>query len=160
MKNVDYYVELGVPKAATPSEIRQAFKALARRYHPDRNPDDISTQERFQRITEAYEVLSDPEKRQQYDRLGPLYQLDKAPPTADETVASPSEFVPSVPPTDVPSPHQTPEQTTTAKSHFEEIFHTPSAIVMTQEQQNAAIRYAFANEETLPQGSNPLCLCQ
>lgn len=84
MKNVDYYVELGVPKAATPAEIRQAFKALARRYHPDRNPGDTSTQERFQRITEAYEVLSDPDKRQQYDRLGPLYQLDKAPPTADE----------------------------------------------------------------------------
>ena len=65
-------------------------------------------------------------------------------------MASPSEFVPLVPPTDVPSLYQTPEQTTTAKSHFEEIFHAPSAIAMTQEQQNAAIRYAFANEETLP----------
>ena len=82
--NTDFYVELGVPKAATQDEIRQAFKALARRYHPDRNPDDVPTQEKFQRITAAYDVLSDPEKRQVYDRLGPLYHLDKSPPTADE----------------------------------------------------------------------------
>ncbi len=93
MDSIDFYVELGVPKGATHDEIRQAFKALARRYHPDRNPDDIPTQEKFQRITRAYEVLSDPEKRQQYDRLGPLYHLDKAPPTADELGKMVSETI-------------------------------------------------------------------
>ena len=84
MDSSDLYVELGVPRGATQDEIRQAFKALARRYHPDRNPDDIPTQEKFQRVTRAYEVLSDPEKRSLYDRLGPLYNIDRAPPTPDE----------------------------------------------------------------------------
>ena len=84
MDTSDLYVELGVPRGATQDEIRQAFKALARRYHPDRNPDDVPTQEKFQRVTKAYEVLSDPEKRSLYDRLGPLYNIDKAAPTPDE----------------------------------------------------------------------------
>ena len=79
MDNSDLYVELGVPRGATQDEIRQAFKALARRYHPDRNPDDIPTQEKFQRVTKAYEVLSDPQKRSAYDRLSPLYNIDKSP---------------------------------------------------------------------------------
>ena len=84
MDSSDLYVELGVPRGATQDEIRQAFKALARRYHPDRNPDDIPTQEKFQRVTKAYEVLSDPETRNLYDRLGPLYNIDKVAPTPDE----------------------------------------------------------------------------
>ena len=84
MDSSDLYVELGVPRGATQDEIRQAFKALARRYHPDRNPDDIPTQEKFQRVTKAYEVLSDHEKRTLYDRLGPLYNIDKVAPTPDE----------------------------------------------------------------------------
>ena len=54
MDTQDFYVELGVPKAATQDEIRQAFKALARRYHPDRNPDDIPSQEKFQRINSKF----------------------------------------------------------------------------------------------------------
>ena len=84
MDTSDLYVELGVPRGATQDEIRQAFKALARRYHPDRNPDDIPTREKFQRVTRAYDVLSDPEKRALYDKLGPLYNIDKAPPTTPD----------------------------------------------------------------------------
>jgi molecular chaperone DnaJ len=63
----DYYKTLGVAKKATPEEIKKAYRKLARRYHPDRNPDDKQAEERFKEISQAYDVLGDPEKRKQYD---------------------------------------------------------------------------------------------
>lgn len=66
----DYYAALGVTKAATDKEIKQAFRKLARKHHPDVNPGDKSAEARFKEINEAHEVLSDPEKRQKYDELG------------------------------------------------------------------------------------------
>ena len=66
----NYYDILGIPKTASEKEVRQAYRRLARRYHPDLNPDDPEAAEQFKRITEAYEVLSDPEKREKYDRYG------------------------------------------------------------------------------------------
>ncbi|HAL60927.1 MAG TPA: hypothetical protein DCP08_00785 [Chloroflexi bacterium] len=70
MEYKDYYQILGVDRNADQKEIRKAYRRLARQYHPDVNPGDPSAQERFKEINEAYEVLSDPEKRQKYDQLG------------------------------------------------------------------------------------------
>jgi len=66
----DYYSVLGVSKQATTAEIKKAYRKLAQKFHPDRNPDDKQAEERFKEITEAYAVLSDPQKKQQYDQFG------------------------------------------------------------------------------------------
>jgi len=70
----DYYKILGVSKNATEKEIRQAYRKLARQYHPDVNPGDKTAEEKFKEINEANEVLSDPEKRKKYDELSSYYQ--------------------------------------------------------------------------------------
>lgn len=66
----DYYRVLGVSRDAKPEEIRKAYRRLARKYHPDLNPGDKSAEEKFKQIQEAYDVLSDPQKRQMYDQYG------------------------------------------------------------------------------------------
>ncbi|HXQ01146.1 MAG TPA: molecular chaperone DnaJ [Solirubrobacteraceae bacterium] len=63
----DYYKTLGVDKKASADDIKKAYRKLARRYHPDRNPDDKQAEERFKEISQAHDVLGDPEKRKQYD---------------------------------------------------------------------------------------------
>jgi molecular chaperone DnaJ len=63
----DYYKTLGVGKKATPEEIKKAYRKLARQYHPDTNPDDKKAEERFKEISQAHDVLGDPDKRKQYD---------------------------------------------------------------------------------------------
>lgn len=70
----DYYKLLGVDKKAKQEEISKAFKKLARKYHPDLNPDNKEAEAKFKEINEAYEVLKDPEKRKLYDQLGPDWQ--------------------------------------------------------------------------------------
>src|SRR5438874_4525399 len=67
----DYYKVLGVSKNAGGDEIKKAFRKMARKYHPDVNPGDKKAEEKFKEINEAYEVLSDPDKRKKYDTLGP-----------------------------------------------------------------------------------------
>src|SRR5579862_9566549 len=66
----DYYSTLGVAKTATEKEIKQAYRKLARKHHPDVNPGDKSAESRFKELNEAYEVLGDPAKRKKYDELG------------------------------------------------------------------------------------------
>ena len=69
----DYYKTLGVGKNASEEEIKKAYRKLARQYHPDTNAGDKKAEERFKQISQAYDVLSDPEKRKQYDRgTGPF----------------------------------------------------------------------------------------
>jgi molecular chaperone DnaJ len=66
----DYYEVLGVARDASPEEIKKAYRQLAVKHHPDKNPGDKQSEERFKEVAEAYEVLSDPEKRAQFDRFG------------------------------------------------------------------------------------------
>ncbi len=70
----DYYKILGVTKTASVDDIKKAFRKLARKYHPDVNPGDKKAEEKFKEINEAYEVLSDTDKRRKYDTLGPNWQ--------------------------------------------------------------------------------------
>lgn len=74
MEYKDYYQILGVGKDADEKEIKKAYRKLARKYHPDVNPNDKRAEETFKEINEAYEVLSDPSKRQKYDQLGADWQ--------------------------------------------------------------------------------------
>jgi len=74
MAGKDYYRVLGINRNATEREVKQAYRKLARQYHPDVNPGDKSTEEKFKQINEAYEVLSDKDKRQKYDKYGDQWQ--------------------------------------------------------------------------------------
>ena len=75
MEFKDYYATLGVTKASTAKEIKQAYRKLARKFHPDLNPVDKKSESRFKDINEAYEVLGDPEKRKKYDELGANWRM-------------------------------------------------------------------------------------
>ena len=70
----DYYEILGVSRNASDKEIKQAYRKLARKYHPDVNPGDSSAEAKFKEMNAAYEVLSDPEKRKKYDQFGDQWQ--------------------------------------------------------------------------------------
>ena len=70
MAGHDYYEILGVSRAASETELKKSYRQLAMQYHPDRNPGDKKAEEHFKAVNEAYAVLSDPDKRAQYDRFG------------------------------------------------------------------------------------------
>lgn len=90
----DYYETLGVTRAATDAEIKKAHRKLARKYHPDLNPNDKQAEEKFKEIQEAYEVLGDKEKRSRYDQLGQNWKggSDFTPPPNWQTEFDPSEM--------------------------------------------------------------------
>ena len=82
MEFKDYYATLGVPKTAAAKDIKQAFRKLARKYHPDLNPGNKTAEAQFKAINEAHEVLSDATSRQKYDELGAnwrMYEQQQAP---------------------------------------------------------------------------------
>src|SRR5690348_8685691 len=74
MEFIDYYKVLEINKSATAEDIKKAYRRLARKFHPDVNPNDKEAQKKFQQINEANEVLSDPEKRKKYDQYGKDWQ--------------------------------------------------------------------------------------
>jgi curved DNA-binding protein len=74
MEFIDYYKVLGVSEKASGKEIKSAYRKLARKYHPDLNPDDPQAERKFKQVNEAHEVLSDPEKRKKYDQYGKDWQ--------------------------------------------------------------------------------------
>jgi len=74
MAFIDYYQTLGVAKTASDKDIKNAYRKLARKYHPDLNPNDAEANKKFQQLNEANEVLSDPEKRKKYDQYGENWQ--------------------------------------------------------------------------------------
>jgi curved DNA-binding protein len=78
MNFVDYYKILGLDKSASPKEVKNAYRKLARKYHPDLNPNNADAKTSFQQINEANEVLSDPEKRKKYDKYGKDWQHAEA----------------------------------------------------------------------------------
>lgn len=84
MSHRDLYNVLGVPRNASQDDIKRAYRNLALKWHPDRNPGNDEVVQRFKDITEAYRTLSDPDRRARYDRLGPLYTEDGRPPRPED----------------------------------------------------------------------------
>src|SRR5438045_3931990 len=70
----DYYATLGVGRLASGDEIQKAYRKLAKKYHPDMNPDDKAAQKKFKEVQQAYDVLSDEKKRKMYDQFGPNFE--------------------------------------------------------------------------------------
>jgi curved DNA-binding protein len=88
---IDYYKTLGIDKNATPKDIKSAYRKLARKYHPDLNPNNKDAKKNFQQINEANEVLSDPEKRKKYDKYGEDWKHAGEYKNADQYQEQPSE---------------------------------------------------------------------
>ena len=84
---MDFYETLGVKRDAAADDIRKAYRKLARKHHPDLNPGDKTAEDRFKKVQEAYDVLSDPKKKQMYDQVG--YYSENGPPPGGAGAGAP-----------------------------------------------------------------------
>ena len=119
-RNPDYYKTLGVDKKASQDDIKKAYRKLARQYHPDTNK-DAGAEERFKEVSEAYDVLSDPEKRKKYDRGGLFPGAGGAGPFGGAPAAGPGA------PTSAASPTSSPASSTPAAGAARARGRPPSA---------------------------------
>lgn len=92
----DYYEVLGVSRSTTPDELKKSYRRLAMKYHPDKNRDDEDTTDKFKEITEAYQILSDPDKRARYDRFGHAAPEDFGMGAAGVDISSMTDFFESI----------------------------------------------------------------
>ena len=116
----DYYAILGVPADATMAQIKKAYRKLARQHHPDTNPGDTDAADRFKAITEAYEVLTDPARRQAYDATRP--------PVTSTTLTTPSPDGPAISAVvrvleDIWSRHPGPARRSPRRGHHHRVRH-------------------------------------
>ena len=129
---MDYYQTIGVPRSASSEDIKKAYKKLAAKYHPDRNPGSAEAVEKFKEVQNIYDVLSDTNKKFRYDNLGYATSKPQSPPRPNHTKQRPaSKHAPPPPPKPKPRPrHLTPQEVDKLEKDFLDKKHGPTGNIV------------------------------